>query len=424
MFAAIEHKYVDFAQTLKDWDLFEVCSLKPLLDGKALAKALDTAPGPWMKDALDVVMAWQLRHPDATDPKLAIEEVRERRGELCSALAHHFLRLTIRPLFSKAKPDTITNEGRKVMTSALPSKITAGSLDDSVNRPWKAEREHHVLGLLRWSTSTLDSATTERFWPLVIPPTLALVDDWEIKYKILGVQCLGQVLAVTSSSMLQRTGLGDVFDQALIPCLTYLPSLTPEDDSIRLLNNVYPTILQLYRVRYPGELSTSEPSRGRAKALDNLLRKGVLYTYENCSDRPNILSVSFQHLCKLLDCLGIDAVRHLRALTTMLTETLTRQVLATHADHHAVLSMAAQAYRSVIQNAWPRISEYRGEIMKGLAKCWIALADQTANDVRHELKLTVKLLRNAVDNSLIEGQFNEECQGLARSDDRIGELLK
>ena len=46
------------------------------MDGKALSAALSTPPGPWMKDALEVIVAWQLRNPTSTDSSAAIEAVK------------------------------------------------------------------------------------------------------------------------------------------------------------------------------------------------------------------------------------------------------------------------------------------------------------------------------------------------------------
>lgn len=52
-------------------------ALKRLTDGKKLSAALDIKPGTWMKDALDICTAWQLRNPDKTDLTAAYEEVRQ-----------------------------------------------------------------------------------------------------------------------------------------------------------------------------------------------------------------------------------------------------------------------------------------------------------------------------------------------------------
>lgn len=77
-----------FIDHLESMDLMDAASIKPILDGKRLQKDLDAGPGPWMKEALDVCMAWQMRNPELSesDPENArceaVEEVRRRREEL------------------------------------------------------------------------------------------------------------------------------------------------------------------------------------------------------------------------------------------------------------------------------------------------------------------------------------------------------
>ena len=73
---------------LDSMDLMDVTSIRSILDGKRLQKDLNAGPGPWLKEALDVCMAWQLRNPELSekDPEKArceaIEEVKRRRAEL------------------------------------------------------------------------------------------------------------------------------------------------------------------------------------------------------------------------------------------------------------------------------------------------------------------------------------------------------
>ena len=74
--------WVAFLDHLTKLDVCDAPSLKRLLDGRQLAKALGTKPGKWTGQALDICVAWQLRHPSETDPAGAIEEVRKRRDEL------------------------------------------------------------------------------------------------------------------------------------------------------------------------------------------------------------------------------------------------------------------------------------------------------------------------------------------------------
>lgn len=71
-----------FMDHLQELDVCDAPTMKRLLDGHALAKALQVKPGRWTGKALDVCMEWQLRNPKEKDPAGAIEEVRKRRTEL------------------------------------------------------------------------------------------------------------------------------------------------------------------------------------------------------------------------------------------------------------------------------------------------------------------------------------------------------
>ncbi|KAI8949654.1 hypothetical protein F4801DRAFT_590930 [Xylaria longipes] len=71
-----------FLEHLQALDVLEAPSLKRIIDGNQLAKALGVKPGKWMAGALEVCVAWQLRHPDATDPAGAVEEITRRRQKL------------------------------------------------------------------------------------------------------------------------------------------------------------------------------------------------------------------------------------------------------------------------------------------------------------------------------------------------------
>ncbi|KAK3688469.1 hypothetical protein B0T22DRAFT_498578 [Podospora appendiculata] len=67
---------------LVELDVVNAPSMKRVVDGRVLSKALGVKPGPWMTQALDVAMAWQLRNPGETDPAGGVEEVRKRKAEL------------------------------------------------------------------------------------------------------------------------------------------------------------------------------------------------------------------------------------------------------------------------------------------------------------------------------------------------------
>jgi tRNA nucleotidyltransferase (CCA-adding enzyme) len=431
--SAIERKFTTFTTHLRDLDILDTYTLKPLLDGKTLAKALSTPPGPWMKDALDVVMAWQLRNPDVKDPAEAIEEVK-KHGELTSALASHFLKLTIRPLFAKAKPDNVTEQGRKKTAPSLPAKLTSENSDECTMKPWKSDKDAYALALLKWVVdSSLDENSTERLWPLLVPPILTLVDDWEARYKRLGADLLHSLLRATSPSLLSRTGLGSVFEEALMPCLTYLPSLTPEPDSVAILSTAYPALFTLTRTRFPSPTSTSsspsppptttDPNRpARVKALDTILRKGILHAYAHGNGQyPAITNVLFLNLASLVNEVGIDSVKHLQHLLPMLSESL---IQAAKTKHHDLLISTLRALQAVIFNAWPRMLEHRVEVMRGLTVGWLVLEEGGAGvddgEVKGLMVETVRVLHAAMGEKEV---FVDECRALTEADGRLVGLL-
>ena len=117
-----------------------------------------------------VVVAWQLRNPDATNPAEAIEAVKSCRNEkndseLPFCLASHFLQLTIPPLFPQ----------NKSATNALEASREAA--------PWKYAASGPVLDLLRWSIGALTRKELETQWRFVVPPVLRMMDDIDVAWK-------------------------------------------------------------------------------------------------------------------------------------------------------------------------------------------------------------------------------------------------
>ena len=81
-------RWQSFIDHLEGMDLMDAPSIKPIMDGKRLQADLNADSGPWMKEALEVCMAWQLRNSMLvrSDPEKAkceaVEEVRGKKEEL------------------------------------------------------------------------------------------------------------------------------------------------------------------------------------------------------------------------------------------------------------------------------------------------------------------------------------------------------
>ncbi|KAI9713441.1 MAG: CCA tRNA nucleotidyltransferase, mitochondrial [Bogoriella megaspora] len=462
--------YSTFLSELKALDLYEAYAFKPLVDGKTLANALSTKPGPWMKSALDVVMAWQLRNPDITDPAAAIEEVRidrqnqeakskqptsettvnhAKKGELTNSLIHHFLALNIRPLFAQTpRPKSITASGRQRTTETLPKKFEALSMEDeSVTKPWKTDI--WALDLLSWCLHALPSArpdTVEKEWGLLVPPLLTMVDDIDIHIKARGCKMLNLLLRATPPHLLSRTGLAIVIEDAVMPFFSYLPTLTPEDQTIALIDAAFPTLLTLTDLRFSTpsppftsknpskKTSPSNPQDAKTKALTHLLRHGILtpFSHINATNTstsyPNLTTALLTHLIPLLQLLGLDAIPHLKHTIPLLSSILRDPFGAAYPP---MLVEATKALQMLILMAWPRLPSWRAEVMGSCGVCWIRLmGDEGENSerregvemVRSELTRVVEVLKEALrvrEHGTEKVDWDEEVEQYLAADERL-----
>ena len=155
-------------------------------------------------------------------------------------------------------------------------------------------------------------------------------------------------LGVVPADLLKRTGLGEVFTDALMPCLSYLPTLTPEEESIELLGAVYPALLALVRTRFieageevgkgstgQGDVASSlgemklgfqrigekgkieregmgSMPRARLSALDKILRVGVLKGMQYAGEFVRIATLLVEKAGDIVEQMGVWAVKHLK----------------------------------------------------------------------------------------------------------------
>lgn len=152
------------------------------------------------------------------------------------------------------------------------------------------------------------ASSLESNWPLLIPPLLALLDDASTAYKIRGCSLLTSFLRTVSPRLLERTGLGEVFQEALTPCLLYLPELTPELESLRLLRIIYPTLLILVRTRFPEE----RDQECKQKALDHIFRCGILKGFALAGENVRIAECLIRRMSDIVEEMGIASCQHLK----------------------------------------------------------------------------------------------------------------
>ncbi|KAL8657980.1 MAG: hypothetical protein Q9226_001390 [Calogaya cf. arnoldii] len=322
----------------------------------------------------------------------------------------------VKPLFLKSKPSVLTDQGRKAITplpgTAVPSDFESGS------KPWKFQSPH-IITIFQWTLGQLDAALVEQHWPLVIPPLLTILDDVSITLKIRGCRLLKTLLKVVPASLLERSGLGEVFHDTLMPYLLFLPSLTPEEESIPLLNATYDTLLSLTLTRF----STPASTPLKVRTLDAIFRYGVLKGYTHAGEKVRIAELLMKKSTDFVNAMGVYCVKHLKDLLPVIMTILTAPFATAYPP---LLNASLQVLRAIIVNGWPRLAFHRAEILEGLIVCWCKIQEEdkpttalltVRKDIEEVLRPVVQLLSG-------DQEMREDLKIIQDCDPRLQTILK
>lgn len=275
-----------------------------------------------------------------------------------------------------------------------------------------------------------------------------MIDDSSLHFKMTGLNLLIQILKViqeSGSDILLRTNLASVFRDAITPCLLSLPSITPEESSLKILGAAYPALLALFKTAY--QTSKNQPSRNKEEgeyttSLTKILRSNLISSFHHISSSTpasGATSASFPHprlsaflldwICIFVKELGIHTTKYLQEIVPVLYTTLSNPFGAAHLP---LLLSSVSTTRMVILNAHPRIWRWRGEILAGLTACWLHIAAESKEktnkstatelaELKRQLQAAVHLLKHVLQHpAVIEGV--PDADQLAAKDDMDKEL--
>ncbi|KAL9104139.1 MAG: hypothetical protein Q9163_000886 [Psora crenata] len=433
---------------------------------------------PLRKDGEDLAVIWTCiaAFSDPSDPWTSQEAFEEASGlidrlrwSLSQGVADFadllalLLRDRIKPAFAKQKNRKITQQARKAID---PLPTTSAAIDDEPDsKPWKY-RQVYLVTVLGWILRSLslflhfvdnddpnhtvslcgplllssiqhkrklpvpnltfcakkrENQTTfiETNWPFIVPPLLALIDDSSIKYKAAGCAKLSTFLQTCPSTTLERTGLGEVFENAVMLCLMYFPSPPEEQEPLLLLDQAYRALLQLARVRFSGV----EQRTQKVKMLDKIMRYGVLQGYAHAGEHVQTAVLLVRQMGELTEEMGIDVVKHLKHVLTILSAIMANPFSTAYPP---LLEASVKSLQIVMTTAWPRVDYHRGEILKALTVCWLRIQEDLDSStelkkIRREIEKTMQMLTALMNQS---STIVEEYQLLVASDSRLQELLK
>ncbi|KAK8144705.1 hypothetical protein G3M48_005475 [Beauveria asiatica] len=363
------------------WATISEAALAALCALNAEAKHVDNALLLYISPYTDAGQPWTTQSAASTAKRLLdryLSGQKEQEFIIGSVLQSH-----LRPLFSKSS-SSVTAQGRPALYRAPPPP--AGF--HAQKAAWK-EAGPHIITLFDWAVQASEPTTIKKHWPLYVPVLVTLVEDDDVAVRQRGVEILDVFLTKCPAEVLRTSGIDAVFRESVLPSLLFLPTLTPESDSVALLRAAYRALRTL-------ALAADDPADGKRRALlDRTLREGVLAGYFHASQHIRVVEVLMQAAAQIVEALQIYAVKHLQSLLDLFAPVLTD---AFALAHPAAAITAAQALNTTILNCWPRIvgTPHAEQILNVVSRCWINIHEPDNDRNGSELEMLARELKKTM----------------------------
>ncbi|OTA63163.1 hypothetical protein K449DRAFT_37715 [Hypoxylon sp. EC38] len=340
----------------------------------------------------------------------------------------------LRPLFSKSRPAAITASGRKA-EYVEPSRYESIDRETPETKPWKYTHRYAVT-VFAWAVQHADAPLLQSHWPLFTPVLLTLLDEPQhtgLKVRALGI--FRTFWTRCPAGLMQNTGLAEVFEQAVFPAVLYLPSLTPEDESLQILSAAYPALIEMAGLSYrdagaeqelggcPQPKQTTDAQR---QLLDKIIREGIMVGYHHAKEHVRLVGLLCEILVRIINGMGILAVKHLKDFIPMITE-ITTDPFGT--KYPPTLISATKFLQAILRTCWPRIPYYCNEIIKILMLCWLNIEDEESfsdessitNDLKAGLAKTADMLTAVMKAAKVD--LKERVEPLIEKEPQLSQLF-
>ncbi|EIN10221.1 hypothetical protein PUNSTDRAFT_50904 [Punctularia strigosozonata HHB-11173 SS5] len=291
-----------------------------------------------------------------------INELVSLSGPVDTPLLQTVLDVHVKPVFrSNPHPSLDMETGRKLPRSAGGPMAAQDYYEAQM---WKAQPQRRMINVLIWCVRHIKENEYEQVWHLVIPPTMTLLDDYETRYKLQGVNIVSYILERIPSSLLKRTGVDSLFFLSLQGCMTHLHNPSTPD----LIRAAVLPHLRLI------DLVTSPGSAERFSKLCALLGDGIIgsvWMYA-AQDMPTI-EASMEVLPDVVRALDIGSVRYLKALIPQLVHPLCSPSDLTEKKMPLarLRTVAVRALLVVMSECSVRMRGWKGTIIDGIVRCWV-----------------------------------------------------
>ncbi|KAJ3571675.1 hypothetical protein NP233_g3604 [Leucocoprinus birnbaumii] len=331
-------------------------AIEPVEEGLELA--------PWTDPALQHTAFDILSIPQISQPN--------------TALLRQVLVKNLKPIFSaNPHPYLNTTTGKRLVRPAGGPGATQDYYDEQT---WKTYPG--IWNVLAWVVKNIPPDGYEDLWPLLIPPTMTLLDDFQAKHKLEGVRVVSFMLPTIPKQILRRTGVDELIFTSL---KTGLAQLSNPETPI-LLRLVISTWLNL-------TLKVDEPQSFEFfDHLCTLVVNGIIegiwiYSEQNLA----AMKATIDALPDVLRALDTATVSFLKSLVPQLAHILAmRSNMPVQPENlNEIIELQKSAGRLmlvIIEVGACRMEGWKFTILDCVARCWVGLVDFSSGGMDLDLQ--------------------------------------
>ncbi|XP_044171239.1 TELO2-interacting protein 2-like isoform X2 [Acropora millepora] len=248
--------------------------------------------------------------------------------------------------------DEFTPEDTSAQGQVFPSGLFSHVFDylrpNLLRETWK--KSPMACPALVWCTMQLKYPYVSDHFGKLMSPLLLLIDDYEVKNKVMGLRCVRHIVENMNSAELGWFGRADVFYEAIQRHLyTSEPSVATA---------LYPCLISILKVV---EFSPTKPKFGRKTVLTSMEFESKIAMRRVCSS----------HLKHFIQHMGITTLRHFKRLLRVIFSYLE---VSDYPNEEARLEILDTLHTTMVY-AWPRIPHHSSSILKSLLKLQVDVKD-------------------------------------------------
>ncbi|KZS97628.1 hypothetical protein SISNIDRAFT_472591 [Sistotremastrum niveocremeum HHB9708] len=271
----------------------------------------------------------------------------------------------VKPAFMTAPhPMLDTETGRKLPRTAGGSLATQ---DFYEHQRWKSKP--WVADLVSWCIRNLASSDYERYWHLIIPPTMTMLDDLNGAWRIRGVELVSELLEHVPPELLRRTGV----DRLISSSLHNVTGFLHNPETPQLIEIAVPVFIQFVKK------TTAPGSSARFEELSSLLGKGIIGTVWAYASRDQAtIEVSVRCLPHIFSELGIGAARYMKSIVPQLLFLIVPEEFRVIPSSSQLAALSALT--ALITHMPTRISGWKADILDGVCRRWVVTQETHRNN--------------------------------------------